>query len=218
MKREVEVVETGLDELSLKRICACVWRLKKGHKIFGGKKTNPLRTILDPPPKITLIGSTQSPCSASVLHNERQKWHCPCYWSWVQSSYVLRRGPKLVCVTGHCLLLPVRECGTNITVFIGFIVSPLNSTESPVLAAVWWNYLTQLLTVVLNVSGINASRGWSWDSVRLRAVGLHWLELVMCFLGLRSQRGTHITNIAALCVRCPICWTTVRVATRLENP
>ena len=50
MKKEVGVVETGLEELSLKQICASrVSLLKKGQQIFGQENELPLRTILDPP-------------------------------------------------------------------------------------------------------------------------------------------------------------------------
>ena len=47
MKREVGIVETGLEELSLKQICA-----KKVIRFFGQENKPPLKTILDPPLKV----------------------------------------------------------------------------------------------------------------------------------------------------------------------
>jgi len=48
-KRELGVVETGLEELSLNGYVHLECDDKKGHHIFWARKRIPLRTILDPP-------------------------------------------------------------------------------------------------------------------------------------------------------------------------
>ena len=55
MKMEVRVVETGLEELSLKRLCASSVTTKKVIRYLG-QENDPLRTILDPP--LVPYGST----------------------------------------------------------------------------------------------------------------------------------------------------------------
>ena len=55
MKREVGVVETGLEEFSLKRICASSVTTKNRSSDLAARKQTSLRTIVDPPLSLIII-------------------------------------------------------------------------------------------------------------------------------------------------------------------
>ena len=69
MKREVGVVETGLEEFSLKRICASSVTTKNRSSDLAARKRTSLRTIVDPPLVINAVEPVPSVSQLNVNCN-----------------------------------------------------------------------------------------------------------------------------------------------------